>query len=240
MEKYFTFQELHAIVAALRSEQGCPWDRAQTHESLKENTIEEAYEVNQAIDDLLRTGDPSHLKEELGDLLLQIMLHSQIAEESAEFTVEEVIDGIARKMIHRHPHVFGGKSYESAEEQKKDWEELKGQESGHQYESPSQELRQVPVAFPALIRGQKVMKKALKHQLVSDSDEVILTDMLESMVNLQLSLSDPENTRKVSAQLGRTLLSILRLAAKYRIDAEAALTGEIERFIADREDQDSV
>ena len=233
MENNFTFQELHAIVAALRSEHGCPWDRAQTHATLKENTIEEAYEVNQAVDDLQRTGDPSHLKEELGDLLLQIMLHSQIAEESGEFTVEDVIDGISRKMIHRHPHVFGGKTYESIDEQKKDWERLKASEDGHQYESPAQELRQVPVAFPALIRGQKVMKKALRNDLVSDEDEVILKDMLQSVVDLQVAMSRPEEEADRSGYLGRTLMSILRMAAKYRINAEAALTEAINGFIED-------
>ena len=107
MDKQFTFEELHAIIATLRSEQGCPWDRAQTHESLKSTTLEEAYEVIQAVTDLTETNNPSNLKEELGDLLLQIMLHSQIAEEKAEFTLEDVIDGLARKMIRRHPHVFG-------------------------------------------------------------------------------------------------------------------------------------
>jgi len=233
MENNFTFQELHAIVAALRSEHGCPWDRAQTHATLKENTIEEAYEVNQAVDDLQRTGDPSHLKEELGDLLLQIMLHSQIAEESGEFTVEDVIDGISRKMIHRHPHVFGGKTYESIDEQKKDWERLKASEDGHQYESPAQELRQVPVAFPALIRGQKVMKKALRNDLVSDEDEVILKDMLQSVVDLQVAMSRPEEEADRSGYLGRTLMSILRMAAKYRINAEASLTEAINEFIED-------
>ena len=119
-KKLFTFEELHAIVAALRSEQGCPWDRAQTHETMKANTIEEAYEVNQAVTDLSATGCADHLCDELGDLLLQVMLHSQIAEDNGEFTLEDVIDGIARKMIRRHPHVFGGRSYDSQEEQQAD------------------------------------------------------------------------------------------------------------------------
>lgn len=109
MDRQFTFEELHAVVAALRGENGCPWDKAQTHESMKGNTIEEAYEVNQAVSDLTATGNPDNLCEELGDLLLQVMLHSQIAEEYGEFTLEDVIDGITRKMIRRHPHVFAGK-----------------------------------------------------------------------------------------------------------------------------------
>ena len=128
MDRQFTFEELHAVVAALRGENGCPWDKAQTHESMKGNTIEEAYEVNQAVSDLTATGNPANLCEELGDLLLQVMLHSQIAEESGEFTLEDVIDGITRKMIRRHPHVFGGETYESDEERRAAWETIKEQE----------------------------------------------------------------------------------------------------------------
>ena len=233
MERQFNFQELHAIVATLRSEQGCPWDRAQTHESLKETTIEEAYEVNQAVDDLQKTRDASHLKEELGDLLLQVILHSQIAEEDGEFTLEDVIDGIARKMIRRHPHVFGGKTYGSIEEQKEDWERIKAREKGTESDSPARELREVPVSFPALIRGQKVMKKALKYDLVSREDEVILRDMLQSVVDLQLAMSRPEEEANRSEYLGKSLMSILRMAAKYRINAEAALTKAVDAFIED-------
>lgn len=128
MDKQFTFEELHAVVAALRSENGCPWDRAQTHESMKGNTIEEAYEVNQAVSDLTATGNPANLCEELGDLLLQVMLHSQIAEENGEFTLEDVIDGITKKMIRRHPHVFAGETYKNDEERRAAWEAIKEQE----------------------------------------------------------------------------------------------------------------
>ena len=157
MDKQFNFQEFHAIVSTLRSENGCPWDRAQTHETIKGNTIEEAYEVNQAVTDLSETGNSDNLCEELGDLLLQVMLHSQIAEENGEFTLEDVIDGIARKMIRRHPHVFGQATYNSVEEQQADWEAIKATEhpsdSGEPM-TPAEELKNVPVAFPALIRSQ--------------------------------------------------------------------------------------
>ena len=152
MDKQFNFQELHAIVSTLRSENGCPWDRAQTHETIKGNTIEEAYEVNQAVTDLSETGDPANLCEELGDLLLQVMLHSQIAEENGEFTLEDVVDGIARKMIRRHPHVFGQTTYHSIEEQQADWDAIKAQEHGSESGedmTPADDLKNVPAAFPA-------------------------------------------------------------------------------------------
>ncbi len=233
MERQFNFQELHAIVATLRSEQGCPWDRAQTHETLKGTTIEEAYEVNQAVDELLETRKADHLKEELGDLLLQVLLHSQIAEEDGEFTLEDVIDGIARKMIRRHPHVFGGKTYESIEEQKEDWERLKAMEKGHESDCPASELEEVPGSFPALLRGQKVMKKALKYNLVSQEDEIILKDMLQSVVDLQIAMSKPEEEGNRSEYLGKSLMAILRMAAKYRINAEVSLTEAIDHFIKD-------
>lgn len=128
MDKKFNFQELQAIVATLRGENGCPWDKSQTHESLKLYTLEEAYEVNQAVSNLTKTGDCTNLKEELGDLLFQVLLQSQVAEDNGEFAIEDVIDGIARKMIHRHPHVFAGRHYDSVEQQQADWEKLKAQE----------------------------------------------------------------------------------------------------------------
>ena len=155
----FQYQELLAITATLRGKDGCPWDKAQTHESTKPHLLEEAYEVHQAISDLTATGNPDHLIEELGDLLFQIVLHAQIAEEEGEFTMDDVVDRLCRKMIHRHPHVFKGQAYDSVEEQQADWEKLKSEEQGHISDSAREELRAVPAAFPALIRGQKIAKK---------------------------------------------------------------------------------
>lgn len=229
-DKTFNFQELHAIIATLRSENGCPWDRAQTHESIKSCTIEEAYEVVQAVTDLTETNNPSNLKEELGDLLLQVMLHSQIAEESGEFTLEDVIDGIARKMIRRHPHVFGQETYHSIEEQQADWDEIKKKEHATA-QTPQEEIVEVPAAFPALIRSQKVLKKAIKYNLTDSSDEAIFKNMLESVIALQMAAANPEDKDTFSARLGETLFSITQLAAKYGVHSEMALTKETEKFI---------
>ena len=153
MDKKFNFQELQAIVATLRGENGCPWDKSQTHESLKLYTLEEAYEVNQAVTDLTKTGDCANLKEELGDLLFQVLLQSQVAEDNGEFAIEDVIDGIARKMIHRHPHVFAGHHYDSVEQQQADWEKLKSQEEGHKQTSLKEEIALVPESFPEIGRA---------------------------------------------------------------------------------------
>lgn len=236
-EKFFTFEELHAIIAALRSEHGCPWDKAQTHETMKATTIEEAYEVNQAVTDLSATGCADHLCEELGDLLLQVLLHSQIAEECGEFTLEDVIDGIARKMIRRHPHVFGGQSYDSPEEQQADWEAIKAKERAEQGENtaPSHAISLVPTAFPALIRSQKVLKKAEKHHLLSLQKEDVFREIMESVVDLQLTAAAPDaasnHSEDLQRQLGKTLFSINKLAVLCGIHSEMALTAYTEAFI---------
>lgn len=252
MDRQFTFEELHAVVAALRSENGCPWDRAQTHESMKGNTIEEAYEVNQAVSDLTATGNPANLCEELGDLLLQVMLHSQIAEEMGEFTLEDVIDGITKKMIRRHPHVFAGETYKNDEERRAAWEAIKEQEhreaqaaaqskSGSSRQvaarseaadsGPAAELANVPAAFPALIRSQKVLKKAKKNDLISFREEDIFKEILESVVHLQQAAASSDNKDQLTAKLGETLFAVSKLAALYNIHSEMALTTETEKFI---------
>lgn len=235
MDRQFTFEELHTVVAALRGENGCPWDKAQTHESMKGNTIEEAYEVNQAVSDLTATGNPDNLCEELGDLLLQVMLHSQIAEEYGEFTLEDVIDGITRKMIRRHPHVFGGETYENDEERRAAWEAIKAQEhrDNGQTPTPRSELENVPAAFPALIRSQKVLKKANKSGLVSFREEDIFKEILESVVKLQQAAASPENKDQLTATMGKMLFAVSKLAALYNIHSEMALTAETEKFIDD-------
>lgn len=258
MDRQFTFEELHAVVAALRSENGCPWDRAQTHESMKGNTIEEAYEVNQAVSDLTATGNPANLCEELGDLLLQVMLHSQIAEEMGEFTLEDVIDGITKKMIRRHPHVFAGETYKNDEERRAAWEAIKEQEhretqaaaqskSGNSgqaaqtgpenskqaaaHSGAAAELASVPAAFPALIRSQKVLKKAKKNDLISFREEDIFKEILESVVHLQQAAASSDNKEQLTAKLGETLFAVSKLAALYNIHSEMALTTETEKFI---------
>ncbi len=119
---------LKEIVETLRSENGCPWDRAQTHESLKPGCIEEAAEAINGINNYIKTGDAENLKEELGDLLLQVMFHSVIAEEEGLFTFDEVAKTVSEKMVRRHPHVFAGVTYNSKEEQHSAWEEIKKQE----------------------------------------------------------------------------------------------------------------
>ena len=224
MDKKFNFQELQAIVATLRGENGCPWDKSQTHESLKLYTLEEAYEVNQAVSNLTKTGDCTNLKEELGDLLFQVLLQSQVAEDNGEFAIEDVIDGIARKMIHRHPHVFA------------DWEKLKAQEEGHKQTSLKEDIDLIPENFPALIRGEKVAKKAASAGVLSTNDEDVFKDLLTSVINLQLGTAgeDPEkmfsSDEELSEKLGDTLFALCRFCAKYKVSGEMALLKKLEEF----------
>ena len=149
MEKKYSFDDFREIVDALRSEQGCPWDKAQTHESLRSCMVEEAYEAVSAIN----RRDEENLCEELGDVLLQVVLHSRIAQEEGSFTLDDVVQGISEKMIRRHPHVFG-----DGGEDMPGWEEIKRRE--HEGKVSRGLFGDIPEEFPALIRAQKVMKKA--------------------------------------------------------------------------------
>ena len=229
----FQFQELLAIVATLRGPDGCPWDRAQTHESTKPHLLEEAYEVHQAISDLTATGEPDHLIEELGDLLFQIVLHAQIGEEEGEFTIDDVVDRVCRKMIHRHPHVFKGQTYSSVEEQQAGWESLKAEEHGQLKDSAREELLAVPAAFPALIRGQKIAKKSARRHLISDNETDIFRDLFQSVLELGVSSSEDRKTspEDLGRSLGRTLFALCRFAQIHGLSAEEALIDEIERNI---------
>ncbi len=238
-QKPFTFEELQAIVAMLRSKNGCPWDKAQTYTSIRQHLLEEAYEANQAAIDLENTGNPDNMIEELGDLLFQILLQAQIGSEKGEFTMDQIIDHIARKMIHRHPHVFGSKTYEDSREQSADWEKLKAEEGGHTTDSLPEELKAVASAFPALLKAQKYAKKTTRAGLYSPESEEILHDTLEGLVGLfsagndkpDSQLADPD----MQKSLGKVLFSLCRYADLHRLNAEMALLDELDAILKDAE-----
>ena len=189
------------VVEELRSDHGCPWDKAQTHESLRMQLIEEAYEAADAMLNYHAKGDIDNLREELGDILLQVVLHSVIAEEEQIFTLEDVVDEITEKMIHRHPHVF---QPDNREEKTKTWEELKAEEKSKSATPP---LHGIPKSLPALLRSAKVQKKAavnyyhkmdadfsinqiellagqLANSHTKESKEKLMTSMLYHMTNI--------------------------------------------------------
>ena len=210
--------KLYDVVAALRKEGGCPWDRAQTHRSLKPYLIEEAYETVDAVTALEQGKGSDMLREELGDLLFQIMLHSEIAREENEFTLSAVAEGICKKMVHRHPGVFQGSGEET---RKKDWDTLKKEEKPK--ETPEEEIARVPHCFPALLRTQKVQKKMERYEIENIPAK-------EAAFKAEALLERLEDTRQVCAEDGGELLyEICRILRKSGIDAEQALKDTLEK-----------
>jgi tetrapyrrole methylase family protein/MazG family protein len=224
MEKEL-FEELVGIIAILRSENGCPWDREQTHETLKSTLIEETYETLEAID----TGDPSKLKEELGDLLLNVMLQAQIADENKNFDIYAVIETLTEKLIRRHPHVFGDVDVEDSEAVVKNWEAIKRQEAG--YADRKSVLDGIPNAMPTLLRAQKIQSRAAR--VGFDWEE--LTDVIAKVdeeleeVKTSISTDDPE---AVAMELGDLLFAIVNLCRFMEMQAEETLRQANRKFIA--------
>ena len=160
-----SFDELITVMARLRAPGGCPWDAEQTYQSLSQYLLEEAYETFDAIHAAGETGDTTHLTEELGDLLLQVVFHSTIAAERGDFTIDDVAAGVAKKLVLRHPHVFGDAKLAKAQDVLDNWDELKANEraaSGKVEKTKESLLDEIPVHFPALLEGLKVTKKAAK------------------------------------------------------------------------------
>lgn len=222
MEQTYTIEELKEIVKQLRAPDGCPWDRAQTHESMETCLIEECYEVIEAI----RTKDDENLCEELGDVLLQVLMHSEIASETQRFYFEDVVDGLAKKLVRRHPHVFGEETATSKEEGLSRWEAAKKKEKEGTKRGELHPLDQVPKALPALIRAQKVQKKAEQNFDASTSQEADL----EKIEQLVFQLKDT-NFGVNNEKVGELLFLCTDLARKANINAENSLTNEIETFI---------
>lgn len=229
MEKADTFDSVMDIVKTLRSENGCPWDRVQTHESLERCMIEEAYEAVEGIHILRDTGDGDNLCEELGDVVFQVAFHSLLAEEEGIFTAEDVFGRICKKMVHRHPHVFGSGQAGDQEKVLPDWEQLKQEEKKQKGDSRS-EAEAVPRAFPALIRAMKVQKKLQRSGLCEDvSLEQICENARQKIALLETgAISDNE---KASEVVGKLLYDICRISAKYNIYPEEALTDTIEDIL---------
>lgn len=237
MEKKYSFEELRAIISQLRSENGCPWDREQTHESLKNCLLEEAYEVNDGIDQAITTGDYSNLCEELGDVLLQVVFHSQIAEEEHHFTMEDVISGISEKMIRRHPHVFGDVLVKNTNEVLKNWEQIKKEEK--EEKTVADGMRRVAKAFPSMIRAEKVQKKAAKVGFDFESYEQALSKVYEELEELEFAKKN-EGVTRVHEEFGDLLFSVVNLSRFLQLNAENSLTNATDKFINRFEDVERV
>lgn len=219
----FNFDDLSEVVAVLRGENGCPWDKAQTHQSIRENMAEEAYEAMEAIDE----EDPYMLEEELGDVLLQVSLHSQIAKEDGEFSVGDVITGITKKMITRHTHIFGDEKAESAEDSLDIWEKNKREEK-HQ-ETFTDTLLAVPKTLPALKKAQKIKKRASKAGFDWADASGVLAKVKEELSELEEAM---ENDTNIAEELGDLLFAVSCLASHLKLDAERELDFACKKFVS--------
>lgn len=218
-QKKYTFEDFRKIVADLRGEHGCPWDKAQTHESLERYLLEETYEAVEGIRSLAATGDAENLCEELGDVLFQVVLHAQIAREEGLFTLEDVVQGVSEKMIRRHPHVFAPED----PTQTRSWEEIKQQEKARRQGKKTEEI---PAAFPALIRAVKVQKKLESGDGISASQAAERSDqLLKRFADASVPPQDAER------RIGSLLYEICRLAAAVGVYPEKALADTVEEHI---------
>ncbi len=213
-----SYEELRAVVARLRAPDGCPWDREQTHASLRPYVIEEAYEVLAVLD----AGDTQHLPEELGDLLLQIVLHTQLAEEAGEFDMADVLEGLTQKLIRRHPHVFGDVKLETADQVNRQWDELKRGER----QPDDSALANVPPAMPALAYAQTLLRRAETAGFAWPKRE----DVLEKLDEELRELADATSPQEAAAELGDLLLNVANYARYLGIDAEEALREASHKF----------
>ncbi len=223
------FDELVAVMARLRAPGGCPWDREQTYESLAPYLLEEAFESFDAIQDATE-GKPENLREELGDLLLQIIFHSQIAEEAGDFTIEEVCATITRKMILRHPHVFGDKKFDTASDVLQNWDELKKSERAVTKTDETVKdsiLEDVPLTFPALIEANKLTRKAAKVGFDWENKEQIFDKLREETEELKEAISVDEN---IEEEIGDLLFVVVNLARKLDVEPETALKKTNRKF----------
>lgn len=216
-----TFARLCEIIASLRAPDGCPWDKEQTHESLREYAIEEVYELIEAVDEQ----DETAMVEELGDVLLQVMLHSQIGEEDGYFTIDDVIQALSEKMIYRHPHVFGGVHVDSAADVHKNWEALKEKEK-----TRVSIFDGIPKNSPALLKANKVQDRA---ENVDKADKQELRENIEKIVTLLRSVETSQST--IEDIIGRTLFALVRLSRYYKISPEMALARINNDFVKEME-----
>jgi len=232
-----SFDDLVQIMARLRAPGGCPWDRKQTHETLKPYLLEEAYEVLEAIDH----GRTPQLREEMGDLLLQVIFHAQIAAESGTFTIEDVVQHLCDKLVRRHPHVFGGAEEQdkakNADEVYARWEQIKRAEREESGE-PRSALDGVPKTLPALLRAYQIQARASRvgfdwpklDEVLKKLDEE-LGEWREAMAQAESCDGDPAAARRVEDELGDVLFTLVNAARFLKVNPEDTLRRTVDRFI---------
>ena len=227
-KEHYGLSDLLRIVALLRSEDGCPWDRVQTHASLRRSLLEEAYEAAEAID----REDPALLKEELGDLLLQVVFHADIERQAGDFTMDDVADGEVRKMLFRHPHVFGGQeTVQDADTVLEGWEAIKRREKGQR--STADAVEAVPHTLPALWRAEKIQSKTAKAGFDWTSSLQALDKLEEEVRELRAALEAGQAAdapHGIREELGDTLFMAAKIAQMSGVDPEDALHRACDKF----------
>ena len=221
--EHYSVDDLNMLVGVLRGEGGCPWDMEQTHKSIRNDLIEETYEVIEAID----TENSELMQEELGDVLLQVAFHADIEREAGRFEFVDITDGICRKLIHRHPHVFGDVNVNSSAQVLLNWDKIKSEEKSRV--TVTDKLRSIPPMLPALMRATKVGKKASCFDFANANDVMA---KLEEETNELKNAMENESVERVSEELGDLLLTITSLARKLGVDAEQSLRDATDKFIA--------
>ena len=219
----YDINDLLKIMRLLRAPDGCPWDRVQTHESIRRNMIEETYEVVDAID----RKDPALLREELGDVLMQVIFHSVMEEEQGGFTFADVCDEVCQKLIVRHPHVFGTVSAETPEEVLRNWDAIKMQTKSQDKVADS--VDDVPRSLPALMRAQKVQKRSAKSGMDFADTAQAASKVPEELDELMLAV-DAGDRDRMTEELGDLLFSVVNIARFIGVDAEEALYRSTEKF----------
>ena len=219
---YKNLEELMNTVRILRSENGCQWDREQTHQTLRKNMLEEAYEAVDAIDD----NDMKHLKEELGDVLLQVILHAQIACDNGNFTIEDIAKELNEKLIRRHPHVFGDTKVNSTQEILQNWEEIKQQEKSHR----KSVMDGVSKSQSALMSAQKISKKAVEVGFEWPDEKTLYECVFSEFHEFQQACKNSDYEHK-EEELGDILFAVVNLARWNKIDAEQALLKANKKFV---------
>jgi len=217
------FRKLVDIMAKLRAENGCAWDRIQTHETLKPYLIEEAYEVIEAIDEK----DPAKLKEELGDLLMQVVFHAQVAKDAGNFDIDDVVEGISSKMISRHPHVFGDARFDTPEEVVKQWQERKKEEGKFRNSA----LEGVPKELPSLLRAHRLQSRAAKVGFDWEKVEDIFDKLDEELAEFREAFGK-NNIKEIENELGDLFFVLVNISRTVGVNAEGALRKTISKFIS--------
>jgi tetrapyrrole methylase family protein/MazG family protein len=217
-----SFEAFQEVIAHLRAPNGCPWDREQTHRSLRPYLMEETYEVLTALD----AGDVDALQEELGDLLLQIVLHAQIAQEEGEFTIADVLQGVNNKIVYRHPHVFGETQVDGVEHVLVNWERLKAAEKKKKGQDRHGVLDGVPLALPALVQADQYVRRTARVGFVWPKQQDVLDKIHEELAEI----SQAETMEDRSAEVGDLLLAVVDLARSLEVEPESALREANARF----------